>query len=316
MKETLFLFGGTGCMGKYIISQYINKYTIINYSRDEHKHWQLDQFYGKSITHIIGDAIDTNNVTQSLITHNPHKIFILHALKHVDRCQKNLNACINTNLLSIKNVLDSIHLNVEKLSNLREVIFLSTDKATSPINAYGMSKALCECFMEEKSQKISNIKFVTVRYGNVLNSTSSLLPILKNNISDTYYLTDERMCRFWMTVHEAFETIEYACNNGNTGEIIIPIIPAFYVKDLINIFAEKLDKKVVISGLRPGERLYESLINDTQSLRAVRKEKFYHIVPEFKIDKLVMIEPFEYTSKTNIITRNELEQLLIQSNAI
>jgi len=301
--ETILFFGGSGCLGKNLINRYINTYNIVNYSRDEHKHWNLDQEIGTGkITHVIGDAIDSILVTNTLLQYKPTKIYILHALKHVDRCQLNLHSCIQTNLLSVKNVLDCIHQCYSQLTQLKSVLFTSTDKAPSPINVYGMCKAICEELIIEKSKHMSSVKFMIVRYGNVVNSTSSLLPTLLKNTSDTYYITDIRMTRFWMTIDDACNTIEYALKYGNSGEVIIPKVKSFYVKDMINYIAELKGKTVKIMGLRPGERLYETLINDTQSIRTIDTQKYYHIVPYYKKYKLV--EPFVYDSNTDIITDN------------
>ena len=299
--DTILIFGGTGCLGKHLIQLFKHRYRIVNFSRDEHKHWALDQDLGpNSIQHVIGDAIDPILVKQTLLKFQPSMIFILHALKHVDRCQENLHACIQTNLLSIKNVLDCIHECSYQLPKLQKVLFTSTDKSPSPINVYGMCKAICEEIMIEKAQYLEHIKFVIVRYGNVLNSTSSLLPALLKNTSDTFSITDVRMTRFWMTIEQACETVLYALDYGESGEVIIPKLQCFYIKDMIEYIAKLKGKKIKVIGLRPGERLYETLINDTQSIRTVEKESYYHIQPYYK--KPVLREPFVYDSNTNVIT--------------
>ena len=326
--ETILIFGGTGCLGKNLIKKFFKSdksYRIINYSRDEHKHWQIDQELINSnknnknnktnknttLSHVIGDALDSILVKQTIQQYNPTTIYILHALKHVDRCQDNIHACINTNLLSIKNVLDCIHdyVNTNSQSNLKKVLFTSTDKAPSPINVYGMCKGICEELIIEKAKFIQSVKFVIVRYGNVLNSTSSILPSLLQNTSDVYYLTDERMTRFWMTIQQALDTVEYALEFGETGEVIIPQLPAFHIKDLIEYIATLKGKIIQRIGLRPGERLYETLINDTQSIRTIEKNDYYHIIPYFK--KPQITEPFVYDSTMNIITdKTILHELL------
>jgi UDP-N-acetylglucosamine 4,6-dehydratase len=168
-----------------------------------------------------------------------------------------------------------------------------------------MCKGLCEMYLIEKAKFCKNIKFVVVRYGNVTSSTSSIIPLLLNNKNTTYYLTDSRMTRFWMTIDDAYKTIEYAINNGKSGDIIIPKIKAFYIKDLLDIFAEYYNKKVIITGLRPGERLYEVLINDTQSLKTIEYENYYAITPNIQI-----IKEFIYDSNANIMSKDELYTLV------
>lgn len=301
MSPTILIFGGTGCLGRHLIERYLPTHRIINFSRDEHKHWGLDQEIGTGkVTHVIGDAIDPILVKQTLLKYQPEIVFILHALKHVDRCQENIHACIQTNLFSIKNVLDCIHECSFQLPSLRKVLFTSTDKAPSPINVYGMCKAICEELMVEKARFLSTIKFVVVRYGNVLNSTSSLLPSLVRNTSDIYYITDVRMTRFWMTIEQACDTVQYALEHGESGEVIIPKLRSFYIKDLIEYVASLKGKQVKIMGLRPGERLYETLINDTQSIRTVEKKDYYHIQPYYRPPSPAP-SPFTYDSNTDLI---------------
>lgn len=309
--ETILLFGGSGCLGKELIKRNLDKYNIVNFSRDEHKHWNIDQEIGiGKIKHIIGDANDSILVKNTLIQYKPSKIYILHALKHVDRCQENLHSCIEVNLLSVKNVLDCIHQVYLQIPQLKQVCFTSTDKAPSPINVYGMCKAICEDLMIDKARQITDIKFVTVRYGNVLNSTSSLLPTLLKTSSNIYNITDIRMTRFWMTIEQAYQTIEYALEFGNSGEIIIPKVKSFYVKDMIEYIAKLKGKEVRIIGLRPGERLYETLINDTQSLRTYEKNSYYHIQPYYTTNTLT--EQFVYDSNTDIITDKDELILMFQ----
>jgi len=314
---TLFIFGGSGCLGRHLIKKYVGTHAIVNFSRDEHKHWSLDHEFGPGkITHVIGDANDPVLVQQALVQHNPDKVFILHALKHVDRCQENLHACITTNLLSVKNVLDTIHANVHALKRLNAVLFTSTDKAPAPISAYGMCKSLCEALMVEKSRCMSHVKFVIVRYGNVLNSTSSLLPALLRNKSDVYVLTDERMTRFWMSVEEACATIAYALDRGSTGEVIVPKLRAFRIKDMITYIAKLKGKRVETRGLRSAERLFEILINTTESMRTVLDDRgYYHVVPEYKRPELGA--PFTVDSSMNVIEdSDELIHMFQQMNVV
>lgn len=314
--KTILLFGGSGCLGRELIKRNLGKYKIVNFSRDEHKHWSIDNDIGVNrVDHVIGDAGDAVLVKNTLLHHKPHKIYILHALKHVDRCQQNLHACISTNLLSVKNVLDCIHEVYDQLKDLESVCFTSTDKAPSPINVYGMCKAICEELMIDKARQLTNTKFVVVRYGNVVNSTSSLLPTLLKNTSDTYYITDDRMTRFWMTVNHACETIEYACENAASGEVVIPKVKSFYVKDMIAYVARLKGKNIKHMGLRPGERLYETLINDTQSTRTYERSGFYHIKPYYN-PLPTMNTPFTYDSNTDIITDSDELMMLFQQMQI
>ena len=305
--DTILIFGGTGCLGQHLIEQYTNKYHIVNFSRDEHKHWMLDQKYGNGvITHVIGDAIDSHLVRKTILRYCPTRILLLHALKHVDRCQTNIHSCIQTNLLSVKKVLDVIEdLYPIIKDTLQAVLFTSTDKATSPINAYGMCKGLAEMCVMEKASKCPSVKFVCVRYGNVMNSTSSIVPALKASKKDVIELTDNRMTRFYMTIEDACKLVDYALTHSKSGDIVIPKLRTFYVKDLLEVYSKISGKTIVVTGLRPGERLYEVLINDTQSLKTVDSGSYYHITGD-----VVRELPFTYDSNSDLMSKEDLEKLV------
>ena len=177
--KTILIFGGSGSLGNRLIQTYLANNKIVNYSRDENKHWSMELKYKSSnLSNIIGDIRDFNKVHQSIIRVNPHIIIVAAALKHIDRCEYEINECLDTNILGLQNVLKCIEISRLNLQNLETMCFVSTDKACSPVNAYGMSKAICETLVIEKSKYIGGIKFVCVRYGNVLNSRGSIIPIL------------------------------------------------------------------------------------------------------------------------------------------
>lgn len=310
-NETILIFGGSGSLGKTLIKRYIEKNKIINFSRDENKHWEMELvFKSKNLSNVIGDVFDKHKVIQTISRCNPTRIIIASALKHIDRCEYDATACINTNILGVKNVLDA----VEKLkpTELKSVCFISTDKACSPINIYGMSKALCEQMMAEKSLHVEGIKFVSVRYGNVLNSRGSIIPILEQKGNDPeckeFLLTDERMTRFVMTLDESVDLIEYATLQAENGEIVIPQLLAMRLKDLMEIYSEKYGKPVRVIGLRVGEKIHEALINETQAMRTEKKGKYYHIKPTHKVKELK--DMFQYDSSQNVLSKKELKEVL------
>lgn len=319
-NKNILIFGGSGSLGNKLIETYYNNNNIINYSRDESKHWEMELKYKTSkLSNIIGDIRDYNKVQQSIIRVNPNIIIIAAALKHIDRCEYEINECIDTNIKGIQNVINSVENNKNILNNLETVCFISTDKACNPVNAYGMSKAICETLMIEKSKYISNIKFITVRYGNVLNSRGSIIPILYNKGMDPkcneFTLTHENMTRFIMTLEDSVKLIEYAILYGNSGEIIIPKLRSMYIKDILSLFSIKYNKPIKIIGIRSGERMYETLINDTQSMKTIINEKYYHIQPSY-IKNIITEDIYEYNSKQNILTTKELEEYLKNVNLL
>lgn len=313
-NQTIMIFGGSGSLGNKLIETYLGKNKIVNYSRDENKHWLMELKYkSNNLSNIIGDIRDFDKVQQSILRVNPNIIIVAAALKHIDRCEYEINECLDTNIKGLQNVLKTIEVSKLSLSNLNCLCFVSTDKACSPVNSYGMSKAICETLVVEKSKYITDIKFVCVRYGNVLNSRGSIIPILENKGLDPnckeFTLTHPEMTRFIMTLCDSVSLIQYAIIHGSTGEIIIPKLNSMLIKDIVDIFAEKFNKPVKITGLRSGERMYESLINDTQSLKTIVKNDYYHILPSY-VKELVTEIPFEYSSKQNILNKTELKQYL------
>jgi len=313
-NQIIMIFGGSGSLGNKLIEKYIDCNKIINYSRDENKHWLMELKYkNQNLSNIIGDIRDFDKVQQSILRVNPNIIIVAAALKHIERCEYEINECLDTNVKGLQNVLKIIEINKYNLKNLETICFISTDKACNPVNSYGMTKAIAETLMIEKSKYINDIKFICVRYGNVLNSRGSIIPILENKGKDPeckeFTLTDLRMTRFIMTLDESVNLIEYAILRGNSGEIIIPKLRSMYIKDLIELFSEKYNKPIKIIGIRSGERMYESLINDTQSMRTIIKEKYYHIVPPFSTQEASK-SIFEYNSKQNILDKNQLSVYL------
>lgn len=167
-NQTILIIGGSGSLGNQLIQTYLGANQIINYSRDENKHWSMDLKYasagGKNLKHVIGDIRDATKIKQTLLRHRPTIIIIAAALKHIDRCEYEINESINTNIIGIQNVLDAVETNLDVLCpRLHTICFISTDKACSPVNVYGMCKSICEGLMVEKAKYIDRVKFVSVR---------------------------------------------------------------------------------------------------------------------------------------------------------
>jgi UDP-glucose 4-epimerase len=314
-NKKILLFGGSGSLGNKFIEKHIFNNKITNYSRDESKHWSMSfKYKTNNLKFIIGDIRDYENVTNSILREQPHIIIIMAALKHIDRCEYAIDECIKTNSIGPINVVNAVEKNNDRLSNLEVVIMVSTDKACEPTNVYGIAKALAESAIVEKSLFVSNRKFVNIRYGNVLNSSGSIIPILHEMGKDPevkeFTLTHENMTRFVMTLEQSIELIEYAAEYGESGDTIIPKLISLKLIDLIKIFSEKYNKPIKITGLRPGEKMIESLISETQAMRLIKKENGYmHIKPSYK-NLLILDEVYNYNSKINPLTKDELFKYL------
>ena len=323
-NKKILLFGGTGSLGYEIVNRYINNNEIYNYSRDECKHWKmkLDFNNNTNLNFIIGDIINKNKIEETINRIKPNIIIIASAMKHIDQFEYNINQSLNTNLLGIKNILDTIEIHREKLLNILEtILFVSSDKACSPINVYGMCKALSEALIIEKAHYIKDFKFVNIRYGNVLNSRGSIIPLLHNIGNDInkkkFTLTDEKMTRFVMTLEQSVNLIEHTILNAKSGETVIPKLISMKVRDLIEIFSEKYNKPIEIIGLKPGEKLLESLINESQSYRIRLVGDYKHIMSIFEFNKNIdENDLINYNSKLNPLTKDELKNFLIKLNLL
>lgn len=316
--KNILIFGGTGSLGNKLNERYIDNNVIYNFSRDEHKHWKMRLKFKnhKNLNFIIGNVADRIRVRESIKRIKPDIIIIACAMKHIEQCEVNTNESLNTNMLGTKYILDAVEDNLNILTNLETVLFVSSDKACSPINNYGMAKALSETFLIEKANFIKNIKFVNVRYGNVLNSNGSIIPRLHAMGNDAAYkefnLTHAKMTRFVMTLEQSVDLIEYAIINGFSGDTIISEVISLKVKDLIEIFSEKYNKPVKITGLRPGEKLLESLINESQSGRIEKHGKYTHIKSVFDFNDQIDGDKLQdYNSTINPLTKKELNEFLV-----
>ena len=316
VNKKILIIGGTGSLGNALVQRYLEDNDLYLYSRDESKHWsmQIDYKNNSNMKFIIGSISNRDKIRQTLIRHNFDIVILAAAMKHIDKCEFESNECIDTNLLGTQCVLNEIENSLQLLTNLKTVCFVSTDKACSPINIYGMTKAISESLMVEKSKYIPQIKFVSVRYGNVLNSRGSIIPMMhkigQNKDIKEFKLTDERMTRFVMTLDQSVDLVEHAMLYAESGDIVIPKLVSCNIKDLLEIFSEIYNKPVVKDKLRPGEKMLESLINETQSMRLVYgKDGYMHIKPCYK-ESDISHEVRDYNSKINPLTKDELRVFL------
>lgn len=314
--NTILVLGGSGSLGNTLIKRYKNNNHMVIFSRSENLHWQMRQEYGNdaNISYILGDIRDKEAVEIAIFRFKPEKVLILSAIKHIDICENNVSECVKTNIIGIMNVVDVIYNNAMKntISFLKTVLFVSTDKATSPVNAYGMCKSLSERLVVEKSQHVSSPKFVVVRYGNVLNSRGSLIPLFHKIGIDpdkpSFTVTDERMTRFFMTLDESVNLIHSALETGESGDTYVPNIDSYKISDIAKLFSEKYNKPVTYTGLRPGEKMYEALVNITEIGRTIIRNNIMIIKPCYK--NIVGELTKEYTSDNSLGNIDNIKQYL------
>ncbi len=319
--KTILFFGGSGSLGNAFIRKYLSHNTIIVYSRDENKHWKMGlEYKNLNLSFVIGDIRDKERVENTINRVNPHHIIIASALKHIDRCEFAVHESYQTNFLGTMNIVDVVEKNEKLLTNLECVLFVSTDKACEPTNVYGMCKALSETALIEKSLYVKSIKFVNIRYGNVLNSRGSIIPLLheigKDSQKKGFILTHPEMTRFVMTLEQSVDLIEHAILYAESGDVVIPELVSMKVKDLVEIFSELYEKPIETGVIRPGEKLLESLISETQSYRLVRGPSGYsYIKPPYK--NIVSTESImNYNSKLNPMSKDELKKYLEERNLL
>lgn len=313
INENILIFGGTGSLGKALIRRLRDKNKLAIYSRDEAKHWTIKNQLQKQtgISFYVGDIRDSSRVTEILRKVNPTVIIMASALKQVDTCEISPFESIQTNTLGIRNVCESVLQLGNYLSDLHTVLLVSTDKACAPTNVYGMSKALAERLVTSYESYEAKVKFVAVRYGNVLESRGSIIPLFKHQIETNGPLTvtDERMTRFIMTLDQSIDLIEDTIFRAASGEIWIPRIPAMRIIDLAKIFASRSSSKVQITGMRPGEKLHEDLISEPESIRCKELDGHFVIESPFKVI-IHNSELFNYTSNQDLFTEDKLEAYL------
>lgn len=321
IKKRILIFGGSGSLGKKLIEKYNNKNDLYIFSRDENKHWEIRNSYPDSkLNFIIGDVRNIERVEDIIRSINPHIIIIASAMKHIDLCEYNTNEALLTNTIGVLNICKSVkRINITTTS-LESVIFISTDKACSPCNVYGMTKSLSEKIIIEYSLKmnLSKVKFINCRYGNVLNSRGSIIPKLIENKDKELYLTHPDMTRFIMTQDQAVSLIEYAILNGVSGDTIIPKLFSMKINDLFEIFAEKSipNKKIVITKIRTGEKIHEDLISEIEWKHTISKDDYY-IINNFEHEyKKCETQQSNYSSSNNIISKFKLKEYLSELKLI
>ncbi len=278
-NKTLLITGGTGSFGNAVLTRFLNTdiKEIRIFSRDEKKQDDMRQFYqnGK-IKYYIGDTRDKRSVDSAM--RGVDYVFQAAALKQVPSCEFFPIEAVRTNILGCENVLDSA---VE--NRVRNVIVLSTDKAVYPINAMGMSKALSEKLMVAKSRNLNGTSttFCGTRYGNVMASRGSVIPLFIEQIkkSKPLTVTDPNMTRFMMTLENAVELVLFAFQNGKQGDLFVQKAPATTIHTLAQAIKELYNatNPIKIIGTRHGEKVYEVLVNREDMVKAEDMGDFYRI---------------------------------------
>lgn len=278
-NKILLITGGTGSFGNAVLTKFLNTSIkeIRILSRDEKKQDDMRQLYQNSkIKYYIGDTRDKRSVDAAM--HGVDYVFHAAALKQVPSCEFFPIEAVRTNIMGCENVLDSA---VE--NSVKNVIVLSTDKAVYPINAMGMSKALSEKVMVAKSRNLNGTgtTFCGTRYGNVMASRGSVIPLFIDQIKKGKPLTvtDPTMTRFMMTLEDAVELVLFAFKNGEQGDLFVQKAPATTIKILAQALKDlyNANNPIKVIGTRHGEKVYEVLVNREDMIKAEDMGNFYRI---------------------------------------
>jgi UDP-glucose 4-epimerase len=276
VADTLLITGGTGTFGNAVVERYLNTDTEIRiFSRDEKKQDDMrTRLHNPRVKFFIGDVRDA----ASLVAPMKGVDYVFHAaaLKQVPSCEFFPLEAVKTNALGAENVFNAAIEN-----GVKKVIALSTDKAVYPINAMGISKAMMERIMVAKSRMSSSTILCGTRYGNVLASRGSVVPLFIDQIKSgkEITVTNPEMTRFMMTIEDAVDLVQYAFDNGQPGDIFVKKAPASTVMTIAQAVSSILNPNapIKIIGTRHGEKLYETLVTSEEMTYALSRGGFYRI---------------------------------------
>jgi UDP-N-acetylglucosamine 4,6-dehydratase len=322
-STTVLITGGTGSFGKKFVEIVLKEYNphkLIVFSRDELKQHEMRQVYSdagdSSVRYFIGDVRDASRLRRAL---NGVDI-VVHAaaLKQVPACEYNPFEAIMTNIMGARNVIEAA-----LDTGVKKVLALSTDKAVSPVNLYGATKLCAEkLFVQSNSYAgAAGARFSCVRYGNVVGSRGSVVPLFKEQRkTGALTVTDKRMTRFWITLEQGVRFVIRCIEQMHGGEVFVPKIPSMRITDLAATIAPEC--QIQITGIRPGEKLHEVLVNEDEARNTVELDDMFVIKPlslwwsreSWDIGKPVP-DNFRYTSDTNTLwlTNTDLAAMIGES---
>ncbi|QNQ96220.1 UDP-N-acetylglucosamine 4,6-dehydratase (inverting) [Pseudomonas oryzihabitans] len=309
---SIFISGGTGSFGRAFVKRLLSDYQpkrVVVFSRDELKQYEMNQeFDAPCMRYFLGDVRDEQRLQQAMRGID----LVVHAaaLKQVPAAEYNPTECIRTNVNGAENIIAAALQN-----GVKKVIALSTDKAASPINLYGATKLLSDKLFVAANNIAGSrdTSFAVVRYGNVVGSRGSVLPLFRKLIAkgaEDLPITDARMTRFWITLDEGVDFVMRSFERMQGGELFVPKIPSARIVDLATALAPDLPQRQV--GIRPGEKLHEMMISRDDSPHTLEFARHYVIAPamsfnqpcDYSLDGLGEqgrpVEPgFEYLSDSN-----------------
>jgi FlaA1/EpsC-like NDP-sugar epimerase len=328
--------GGTGSLGKVLVRRVLSgeigvPSSITVYSRDEAKQHQMRLDYlnqgsatdeiifenfKKKLKFQIGDVKDFASLSSAL--RQADIVFNAAALKQVPTCEYFPFEAVQTNIIGAENIVNAIQqLNLQ----VETVVGISTDKACLPINVMGMTKALQERIFIQANMRAPGTRFICVRYGNVLASRGSVIPLFHEQINSggPVTITDAKMTRFWITLDQAVDCVFAAVRSAKPGETFVPLAVAANMTDVAAVLIGDRDIQIEDIGIRPGEKLHEALVSEEESHRTVRRGDWYAIQP--MLPELLSEDDSggsdldgEFSSADNVMSLEETEAMLQRNN--
>jgi len=326
-NKILLISGGTGSFGSTVLRRFLTTdiKEIRIFSRDELKQDDMRKYYNNDkLKFYIGDVRDKNSIDDAM--RGVDYVFHAAALKQVPSCEFYPIQAVKTNIIGTENLLNSAI-----AAGVKKVIALSTDKAVYPINAMGISKAMMERVIVAKGRNVKDTMIACTRYGNVMASRGSVIPLFIDQIRNgkPITITDPNMTRFMMNLDDAVDLVLFAFENGESGDIFVQKAPAATVELLANTMKNILGKpshEVKTIGTRHGEKLYETLLTKEEMVKAVDMGEYYRIPADtrdlnynqfFEEGEEVITEAHEYHShNTHRLNKDELTELLLNLREI
>ena len=327
-NKKILITGGTGSFGIAFVKKLLryNLKEIIIFSRDEKKQDDMRKdFNNNKLKFHIGDIRDEKSVETAV--QGVDYIFHAAALKQVPSCEFYPMEAVKTNIIGVENLL-----NKAIKAKVKKIICLSTDKAVYPINAMGVSKSMMEKVITAKSRNSNNTKICITRYGNVIYSRGSVVPLFVKKIKEknVVTVTDNKMTRFMMSMDEAIDLVLFAFKEGKSGEIFVRKSPAATIKTIVEALSKIFSKKpkIKIIGPRHGEKFHETLLSKEEFKKAVNYKNFFKIVSDnrdlnyekyfskgIKIEKKLIDYTSENTKRLNLSeTIKILKPIILKNN--
>lgn len=321
--KRILIIGGTGSLGIQLITALHRDNDLVIFSRDEEKQWRIQHHFAHSrLKFVIGDIRDYDSLYTALELHKPDIVINASAMKQITTCEYYPNQSVKTNILGVQNLVDA----VSRLGTIDTVIGVSTDKACKPINVYGMCKAIQERIYVEANLWGHGTRLVCVRYGNVLESRGSVIPLFKQQIhtGGPVTITLPHMTRFLLSLEESVQLIMRAWRYGLPGDIWIPRTRSARVDDIAQVLIAGRKIPVKTLGIRPGEKIHEILVSEEETFRTISAMDEYviePILPELRRHgtrpgHATPVTFQEYSSKDCVLSRTALRTFLAEHGVV